>query len=289
MHPAPSIIIFTVLSGAGFGYLALLAGAHGTGHVAFFQFALGFALAVTGLVASSFHLGNPQRALRAFSQWRSSWLSREAWASLAALLCMAVVGAYAVFVGQPLPFLALLGSALALLTVFATSMIYAQLKTVPRWNSALTPLYFLTTALAGGTILAGWTRLAVVALLVLGGIQIWAWAAGDRRFSARGHSMATATGLGGSGTIRLFEKPHSGQNYLLKEFAYDVGRRHAAKLRIISIILMSLLPAVLLVSLPASLPVIILAFALHLTGAIVSRWLFFAEAEHVVQLYYGRN
>ncbi|PKL29993.1 MAG: hypothetical protein CVV45_19805 [Spirochaetae bacterium HGW-Spirochaetae-10] len=39
-----------------------------------------------GLIASGFHLGRPERALRAFSQWRSSWLSREAWATVAALL-----------------------------------------------------------------------------------------------------------------------------------------------------------------------------------------------------------
>ncbi len=34
-------------------------------------------LIATGLIASLFHLGNPQRAWRALSQWRSSWLSRE--------------------------------------------------------------------------------------------------------------------------------------------------------------------------------------------------------------------
>ncbi len=30
-----------------------------------------------GLLSSTLHLGNPQRAWRALSQWRSSWLSRE--------------------------------------------------------------------------------------------------------------------------------------------------------------------------------------------------------------------
>lgn len=104
MHPAPSLITFTVLSGAGFGYLGFLGMSHGVGRAALFQFALGFGLALIGLLASSFHLGNPQRAIRAFSQWRSSWLSREAWASVATLLCMAVVGALAVFREQAPPF-----------------------------------------------------------------------------------------------------------------------------------------------------------------------------------------
>jgi len=31
-----------------------------------------------------------------------------------------------------------------------------------------------------------------------------------------------------------------------------------------------------------------LAFGFHMTGLFVERWLFFAEAEHVVALYYGK-
>jgi DMSO reductase anchor subunit len=88
MHPAPSVILFSVLSGAGFGLLAYLGLGVVTpaGWVAFWWWGLGYGLAVIGLLASTFHLGNPQRAWRAFTQWRSSWLSREAWASVATLL-----------------------------------------------------------------------------------------------------------------------------------------------------------------------------------------------------------
>lgn len=287
MHPAPSVILFTVLSGAGFGYLAFLGTLHGTGWNAFFQFALAFALAAGGLLASTFHLGNPQRAILAFTQWRTSWLSREAWASVATLLCMASVAFLAVFLGRGQPALGVVGAALALVTVFATSMIYAQLKTVPRWNSILTPLYFLATALAGGAILAGMTRLAAGALVLLGVIQIWAWMSGDGRFARRGHSIASATGLDRSGTLRLFEKPHTGQNYLLNEFVHEIGRRHAIKLRVIAIALMCVVPALLLALLPESLLLSALAFVVHMAGTTVSRWLFFAEAKHVVRLYYG--
>lgn len=290
MHAAPSVILFTVLSGAGFGHLVFLGlGDTGTGWTAFLQFALAFALATGGLAASTFHLGNPQRALMAFTQWRTSWLSREAWASVATLVLMGLVGAAAVFLGARLPALGLLGALLALLTVFTTSMIYAQLRTVPRWNSPLTPLYFLATALAGGAILAGRAQLAAALLLVLAALQLAAWLAGDGRFAARGHSLATATGLGGLGRLRLFESPHTGTNYLLNEFVHEVGRRHAVKLRAIALVAMCVLPAALLILLPASLPVLAVAFAVHLAGAFVSRWLFFAEAEHVVRLYYGRS
>ena len=77
MHPAPSVIIFTVFSGLGFGMLVFLGLGFPavTGWVAFFLYAIAYAAAVGGLMASTFHLGNPQRALRAFTQWRTSWLS----------------------------------------------------------------------------------------------------------------------------------------------------------------------------------------------------------------------
>ena len=99
MHPAPSVILFSSLSGIGFGLLAWLGiGLPAvTGWVAFVFFALAYLLAVGGLIASTFHLGHPERALKAFTQWRSSWLSREAWASVAALLVMAAYGAGLVF------------------------------------------------------------------------------------------------------------------------------------------------------------------------------------------------
>ena len=77
MHPAPSVIVFTTLSGLGFGLLFWLGLGLPTvtGWVAFAFFAIAYALAVGGLMASTFHLGHPERAWKAFSQWRSSWLS----------------------------------------------------------------------------------------------------------------------------------------------------------------------------------------------------------------------
>ena len=84
MHPAFSVIFFTVSSGAGFGLFALLYLAD--------LFDLGGALPVeqkliagvlalvlvgAGLTSSMFHLANPKNAWRAFSRYRTSWLSRE--------------------------------------------------------------------------------------------------------------------------------------------------------------------------------------------------------------------
>ena len=111
MHPAPSVIVFTTLSGLGFGLLFWLGlGLPAvTGWTAFAFFAIAYLLAVGGLMASTFHLGRPERALKAFTQWRSSWLSREGWASVATLLVMALFGAGLVFADASWQPLGLLG------------------------------------------------------------------------------------------------------------------------------------------------------------------------------------
>src|SRR3546814_4853981 len=83
MHPAASVIFFTTASGAGYGLLFLLgiAGAFGLAPpdlaLGLVGFTLSLGLITAGLLASTFHLGRPERAWRALSQWRSSWLPRE--------------------------------------------------------------------------------------------------------------------------------------------------------------------------------------------------------------------
>ncbi len=290
MHPAPSVILFTALSGLGFGLLAWLGIGRPdvTGWVAFVFFFIAYALAVGGLVASTFHLGNPKNALKAFSQWRSSWLSREAVLSVAALITMGLYAIGTVFLGVQWSALGVIGAALSLLTVFATSMIYAQLETVPRWNHPITSALFLALSIAGGALLAGQVTAAIVLLLLAGGVQVAAWWLGDGRFAKRGSTMETATGLGFIGKVRLFEPPHTGGNYLLTEMVYVVGRKHAARLRVIALLCMSLVPAILLM-LSHSHVVALIAVLSHLTGVFAARWLFFAEAEHVVGLYYGKR
>ena len=290
MHPAPSVIIFTSLSGLGFGLLTFLGFGMPapTGLVAFVFFAIAYLLAVGGLLASTFHLGHPERALKAFTQWKTSWLSREPWLSVGALLVMAAYGAGLVFFGIAVAPLGWLGAILSLATVFATSMIYGQLKTVPRWNTRLTPLLFLTLSLAGGGLLSGQISSALMLLMAAGIVQIAYWITGDRALAQSGTSLASATGLGEIGTVRAFEPPHTGTNYLLKEFVHVVGRKHASKLRIIALILMIGVPVALL-SMPITHLIALVAVIAHVAGLFVSRWLFFAQAEHVVGLYYGKR
>lgn len=287
MHPAPSVILFSTLSGLGFGFLAFLGWGvlQPSGWVAFFLWALGYVLAVGGLLASTFHLGNPKNALKAFTQWRTSWLSREAWASVATLVLLAPVALSGIFgLGLP-PVVGQVGGMLALLTVFTTAMIYTQIKAVPRWHHWLTPVMFLSFAVAGGATLAGHVW-APILLLVVGAV-LWAlWRVGDGAFAKAGQTMGTATGLDRLGVPSVLDPAHTAGNYLKREMIFVVGRKHAAKLRKIALALASVAPALVLL-LPLGVWGIALAAALHLAGALAARWLFFAEAEHVVGLYYG--
>lgn len=287
MHPAKSVILFTTFSGLGFGLLAWLGlGLPAvTGWSAFAFFTIAYLLAAGGLIASTFHLGRPERGLKAFTQWRTSWLSREAWFSVATLLAMAIYGAGLVFLDTRWAPLGWLGAALSLGTVFTTSMIYMQLRSVPRWHMALTPALFLTLSIAGGALLAGQVGWALPLLILAGVVQLAHWLRGDGALARSGTTMATATGLKG-GRVRAFEPPHTGPNYLLREMVHVIGRKHAAKLRVIALVLMSVLPVVCLL-LPFSHLLAALAALSHLTGVLAARWLFFAEAEHVVGLYYG--
>ena len=289
MHPAPSVIFFSVFSGLGFGLLVWLGlGVPAvTGTSAFAFFTIAYLLAVGGLISSTFHLGHPERALKAFTQWRSSWLSREAWCAVAALVLMGIYGLGLVFFDTRWTLLGILGALFSIGTVFTTSMIYAQLKTVPRWNMPLTPLNFLSLSLAGGALLAGQVKGAMLLIVIAGGIQIVTWMLGDKRLVQSGSDMASATQLGGIGSVRAFEPPHTGTNYLLREFVHVIGRKHATKLRIIALALMSVLP-VLLLLLPFNHILAVIAVLAHVGGVLTARWLFFAQAEHAVGLYYGK-
>ena len=290
MHPAPSLILFTVLSGMGFGLLVWLGiGLRApTGLAAFILFGLGYGLAGVGLIAAAFHLGHPERALKAFSQWRSSWLSREAVLSAATLAVMAPHAAAAVFWDKPLPVLGWIGAALALASIFATAMIYAQIRAVPRWHHWSTPPVFVLAALASGALLAAQLTLALWLMLALGLAMVMHWVLGDQQFALSRSDTGTATGLGRLGRVRLLEPPHSGSNYLLREMVHIVGRKHAYKLRVIALVLGVLVPAGALI-LPAGYVMVFVALIAHLMGMLAQRWLFFAEAEHVVGLYYGKR
>ncbi|MEM9139351.1 MAG: DmsC/YnfH family molybdoenzyme membrane anchor subunit [Pseudomonadota bacterium] len=301
MHPAPSLVVFTVLSGLGMGMVAWIGIGVGSESTLFGWIGGAASLVIAGLggVASVGHLANPKNAWRAFSQWRSSWLSREACLMVAAKITFSAYLAGWLLLDIRIQPLGWIASGLALATVYATAMIYAQLRTVPRWSAAPTPHLFIALATSGGL-------LAVSAIQAVLGLEIWLafillwmagaagtalwWqtqAAGARR-GFHGSTMETATGLSGLGTVRMLEPPHTGSNYLLSEMAFQVGRNRAFQLRRLGAILGFAVPLLLaLAAWGVGGWILIVALICHVVGMMALRWLFFAEAEHVQALYYG--
>ncbi|HZT48197.1 MAG TPA: DmsC/YnfH family molybdoenzyme membrane anchor subunit [Hyphomicrobiaceae bacterium] len=309
MHPAYSVIVFTTASGAGLGLIAWLALLGAAGAVPTERwlglggFALGFLLLGGGLLVSTAHLGRPERAWRAFSQWRTSWLSREGVMAVATCVPAALTAIGWVFLERADGFFALMAwltAVCAVLTLLTTGMIYASLSTVRQWRQPLTMPIYIALGLASGALLLHlllvlfgwrmtWPAWLAGACLAISAILKWAyWLRIDGE--AREHTIETATGLGRLGKVRALEPPHTEPNYIMREMGYSVARKHALKLRRLALALAFWLPILLVLLSQApglAVPASLLAVASTTAGLLVERWLFFAEAEHVAMLYYG--
>jgi DMSO reductase anchor subunit len=311
MHAAGSIVAFTTASGAGYGILALLAAMALTGTIppdpalAWPAFGAGFALVTSGLLASTLHLGHPERAWRALGQWRSSWLSREAVLALAGYPpALAFAFGWLSSGGAEGPYA--LAAWLTLLTtagtVVCTGMIYASLATVQEWRHPLVvPIYLALALMTGafwlvalmaltghdlGLLLPVATATTVVAYLM----KLAYWRGIDR--SPRASTPESATGLGDLGRVRLLDPPHTESNFLLQEMGFKLARRHRDTLRLIAKGAGFVAPAVLALLAAIASPTLAAAALTVATlsaslGVVVERWLFFAEAKHTVMLYYG--
>jgi DMSO reductase anchor subunit len=332
MNPALSVIFFTTLSGAGYGlfmwlgliFFLMALNALGGNPLASPEMTLVFALQLTigilltgiGLACSMFHLGQPQRAWRAFSQWRTSWLSREGVLSAltfapALALLAALTFTYIHWAPKPhpegmqMPWIGVVLGALSLSTVFCTAMIYASLKTVPAWRHWLVvPIYLLFAISTGFALLmtlpaivgiaelfsvsSPWMLIYPIApVATLTTLKLVYWRDIDRTALP---SREAATALEGFGKVSTFERPHTEENYLTREMGFVLARKHSRKLRAISVLLFAGIPIVAWIAaylLPVITTIALWIAALSaLAGAFVERWLFFAEAKHVVTLYY---
>jgi sulfite dehydrogenase (quinone) subunit SoeC len=311
MHPAFSVVFFTTATGAGYGLLALLGVLAGLGFVppSFWLGLVGMGLALglisAGLLSSAGHLGRPERAWRAFSQWRSSWLSREGVASVATFVPAGLFAIGWLVLGRTNGWVAvagLLAAVGAVVTVCTTGMIYASLKPIAQWHSRFTlPGYLIFSAMSGSVLLNALLQgFAIGSTIVLASCVLltllgWGWKLATWRYNDGLEiptNANTATGLAG-GTVRSLEWPHTEENYLLKEMGFRIARKHKARLRQIAQALAFALPALLLIAAfalqwPHAAALSALAAIVQFAGMLVERWLFFAEAKHTVTLYYGR-
>ncbi len=308
MHPALSVIFFTVASGAGFGLFSLLfvadffalGGGFSRAHL-LVGGAIALALIVLGLLSSTLHLANPKNAWRAFNRFRTSWLSRE---GVFAVAFMPLALAYLACIAFDAPLWlrhasGFLSAALAWITVFSTGMIYACLKTIRQWNTPLVPANYLALGYASGSLLlllgavrAGLDATPYVALAGLI-VAIAAVLKAIYYFWIRSPGLTptvnTATGLTRAG-VRLFDSGHTHGTFLTEEFGYQLARRRASVIKVLLFVVGFALPAAMLAVVlrgSGAETAAAVAACAGLAGAVMERWLFFAEARHVVNLYHG--
>lgn len=333
MHPAFSVIFFTVISGTGYGLFMLMTIMHLFG---FMQFQMvevnpfglmalhiseiilgGFvalAMITMGLMSSSFHLANPKNAWRAFFRFKTSWLSREAVFAVLfyPFAIVYLAGVYLADAGMALPFLndassdivvktmGAIAVLIALVTVFSTGMIYGCLKTIRQWNGALTPANYILMGLAVGSMflatllsyrgdvpdvnLAAGIAAFFLSIALIGKAIYYFWI--DR---VTGPSMNTATGFTRA-QVRLLDVGHTAGTFLTEEFGYKVNPYVIKNLRGLALGFGFILPGVIMMGYfmdGVGENMFRYATLMSLVGVAVERWLFFAEARHVVNLYHG--
>ncbi|ALG67938.1 dimethyl sulfoxide reductase anchor subunit family protein [Beggiatoa leptomitoformis] len=296
MRPAFSVIFFTVTAGMGYGLMFLLMlvqlinlNVYLSVTQIFLIVCIALVFITAGLLSSTLHLANPTRAWRAFSRFRTSWLSRE---GILAVIFYPVVLIYLIslWIGKPHWSITLFISILAILTLFATGMIYACLKTIRQWYTPLTPInYVLLGIMLGGLLFVALLGdiatgflpfvLSLIAIAASAKLIYYGWLGQPTETS-----INTATGFSYA-IVRLLEIGHTADTFVTREFNYSISALQIRILRSIVFIMGFILPAILLgyASVVSQWLAVIIAYS----GILLERWLFFAEARHVVNLYHG--
>ena len=319
MHPAFSVILLTTLIGTGQGlFLALFSGQTYSAvnllpsqHSSFYIIGslLAVALLIGGLMASFFHLGHPERAWRAASMWRTSWLSREV---IVLPIAMGLVFFYGVFhwinlevdlFGNQLPGqVTLIIGAMASVAVFllylCTAMIYASIKFLQEWASSLTVLNYILLGGASGFTLAtaiaaynaptlvsfygGWAIILTVAGLITRGLSLY------RNANLKAVStVQTAIGVRHN-QIQQKAMGMMGGSYNTREYFHGKTAAFLKSVKYIFLVLVFPVPVILLVAgmQADSVLLLLLAFTVQYVGLLFERWFFFAQANHPQNLYY---
>ena len=321
MHPAFSVIFLTTLIGAGQGlFLAIYTGeVYGTLKLlpeqthAFYTTGsiISLVFLVGGLAASFLHLGHPERAWRAASQWRTSWLSREV------IVLPAVIGAVFIYglvhlfglrlslVGIETPLqndLSLLvgagGTAVAFLLYLCTGMIYACIKFLKEWASPLTVINYTLLGLGSGFLLASvlasvmapelvaffvsWTIVLVVASFITRTASLIR----NARLKPQSN-LQTAIGVRHS-RIQQRSQGLMGGSFNTREFFHGAPDWFFRSIKWVFIALVFVVPGLMLiVSLgEGSTSLLGSAFVVQYIGLLAERWFFFAQANHPQNLYY---
>ena len=313
MHPAFSVIFFTVVSGAGYALISLLSLFNFLNFGMLIDKNTFFIIAITsavlftmGLISSTFHLANPKNAWRAFMRFKTSWLARE---GLLAILFYPILALYLYFIYidmqinnfMLMQYYSFLIFTISTVIIYCTGMIYACLKTIPQWNTIWTPINYITIGFALAAMifffilnLNGYDTtsyenytLSIIAFSLATKLTYY--------FVIRlpKYNIADATNAAvklKSTNVRLLDVGHTGGTFLTDEFGYKVAERKLFRIKILSIFLGFVIPFFLIYMysfIYENIALCSLAIFLSFIGMISERWLFFAQAKHVVNLYHG--
>jgi DMSO reductase anchor subunit len=302
MNPAWSVVLLTTLIGAGQGlFLTLYAieAASAMGALALpgkGYFTAGSLLAAAlmgaGLAASFFHLGRPERAWRSAAMWRTSWLSREV---IALPLALALVAAYGSMHHAGAARAATLwagaaGVAACVALFVCTGMIYACVKFLEEWASALTVINFALLGCASGATLAtAWSAAAAPEAAVP--VAAWAaiatalgWAtraaalARNRRLRHKS-SLQSAIGIKHPRIEQIAQGAMGGSFNTANSFTAD--RRSPGAVKAGFLVGAFATPLALIAA-----GWFLAAFFVQFAGLLAERWYFLADARHPQNLYY---
>lgn len=309
MKPAVSVILLTTLIGAGQGLVVAVVGVDaaarigaiapaGAGFVAGGAL-LAFALAALGLLASFWHLGRPERAWRAATMWRTSWLSREVIALPAFLGTTLAYGVGTAWGASWAPVAGALAFACGVALFVCTGMIYACLRFLQEWATPLTVLNFTLLGCASGFTLA--TALAAVTpaedlVAILG---TWAIGLAALGLAVRAAMLARNARLRPKSTLqsatgirhpRLAQTSQGlmGGSFNTREFMHGRSRQALRAIKWVFLLMAFPVPVLLLFAglLSGSAPLLAVAFLAQYVGLLFERWFFFAQANHPQNLYY---
>lgn len=296
MRPAFSVLFLTTLIGAGQGLFIALFLCELLMPVplsdAFFAggSVLVLILCALGGISSVFHLGHPERAWRAMTMWRTSWLAREGIA-LPSFMAAAFAWGAAHWVGSSHTLaIGTAGLALSVALFVCTAMIYAAIKVLKEWAHPLTLINFVALGCASGTTLAA-AYASFAAPELAGSLAKAAFALTLLALFTRGASLMRNARLRPTSTLqsaigirhpKIVQKAQGsmGGSYNTREFFHGKSPAFVRGILIALVLGAFALPMMLVLSLPLA------AFVIQYSGLLAERWYFFAEAQHPQNLYY---
>ncbi|MCI4624333.1 MAG: dimethyl sulfoxide reductase anchor subunit [Candidatus Magnetoovum sp. WYHC-5] len=315
MHPEVSLVLLTVLSSAGQGLFILtilldlifLKTDMIPSNFFIVSVLTTLVLQITGITASTFHLGKPVRGWMAISMWKNSWLSREIISISLFTACAFIYGILYKFYVPHMErtLIGLLGIGAAFSFFISSSMVYASIRFIKEWSNGFTPINFILFGITAGFALGlpillmtntptDVTLTLSKTLIVMGVISFLCKSMAFKYNANIYHSIDTKSAVGiNNPNIKLMDMGTTYEHFNTKEFHYFIPTEELILKKKKVIVITFILPIMLWI-LTALKPlqmiadyISIFAVILMIRGLITERFLFFAEGNHIQNLYYG--